>query len=225
MIRSYSQFWYYMNMDILFPFSLEHWLVGEVAQIRCKIAYFASIVYLSNETILPIDSNLIYSILATKTFGIQNTDKKESEQPMSTISLIDLPVEILHRICDSLDITIILRALRYVCKRLHAVTHSYHRYKIDIMSISVSTLKFVSGQIQPEKIISLIVSTDYFNRDQRILFPSIFDMHRFTRLHSLTLLDVPNKDFRKYVQLVPATQVHWDSHEFIINGNFTKFWH
>lgn len=126
---------------------------------------------------------------------------------MSTISLLDLPVEILHLICDHLDTLIILRSIRYVCKRLYAVGNSYNRYKIDISSMPVSVLKYLSSQIRPENIISLTVSTDYWNRDQSTLFRSSFDICRFTQLHLLSLFDVTNNDFQYFFQLIHFSQV------------------
>lgn len=46
-------------------------------------------------------------------------------------SLLTLPIEILHRIYDRLDIQTILFSLRNTCQRLKAVVNSYNRCILD----------------------------------------------------------------------------------------------
>ena len=140
------------------------------------------------------------------------TRNKQIDELMSIISLPDLPVEILHLICDCLDALTIVRSFRYVCKHLHAITDSYNRYTVDITSMSTSALTYLSTQIQPESIISLIFSTDYWSRDQSKLFRSIFDISRFTTLHSLALFDGPDYDRQNSFLLIPVAQVRRDFH-------------
>lgn len=118
---------------------------------------------------------------------------------MSIIYLVDFSVEILHLIFDRIDIIIILRSIRYVCKQLYGVTNSYNRYKIDISLISMSNIKFIFHQIHPENINSLILNDDYYNR---------FDITRFTRLHSLALFNIKNNHLTNYFQHICSFQVH-----------------
>ena len=126
---------------------------------------------------------------------------------MSIISLLDLPVEMLHLICDHLDVLTILRSLRYVCKHLHAVIDNYNRYTIDIRSTRISTFRYICAQIQSENIKSVIFSNDYRHMDRISLFFSIFDMSQFTRLHSLILTNVDESNRSKIFQLITSAQV------------------
>lgn len=129
---------------------------------------------------------------------------------MSQKSLLDLPVEVLHLICDRLDILTIVHSVRYICKHLYAVIDSYNRYTIDITSVSTSALQYLSAQIRPESVNSLIFSTDYRNGDQHKLFCSLFDITRFTRLQSLALSDGAFNDRQKFSALLPLAQVRSD---------------
>jgi hypothetical protein len=112
----------------------------------------------------------------------------------TAISLLDLPVEMLHCICDHLDILTILRSFCYVCKQVYNFIKTYNRYKLNIISMSISDLKFISHQIQSESIISLVISCQYKEPHPFDFFRCIFDMGQFTRLHSLILLDIKDYD-------------------------------
>jgi len=46
-------------------------------------------------------------------------------------SLVTLPVEIVYRILDNLHEINILLSIRDVCRRLNAITDSYHRYQVN----------------------------------------------------------------------------------------------
>jgi len=134
---------------------------------------------------------------------------------MATISLLDLPVELLYCICDHLDILIILRSLRCVCKRLYAVAGTYDRYKLNIASMSMSDLIFISHRILPESITSLIIYSKYTNTNQLEWFRSIFNIRRFTRLHSLTLLNIKDNDVQNFFEHICYFQVRGYFHSFV----------
>lgn len=127
------------------------------------------------------------------------------------MSLLNLPVEILHSICDRLDVLTIVGSFRYVCKYLYDVTDSYNRYTINITSISESALTSLSTRIRPESIISLTFSdADYLKRDQSIHFCSVFDISRLTTLHSLALYDGTDNDRQNVFSLILFGQVRRD---------------
>jgi hypothetical protein len=128
-------------------------------------------------------------------------------ESMSTISLLDLPVEIVHYICDYLDILVIRRSFRYVCKQLYAIISTYDRYKLNITSMSVSELRSISHLIQPTSIISLILSNEYMSANKFELFRSNFDIRGFIRLHSLTLLYVEDTDTHNFTEYIRLFQV------------------
>jgi hypothetical protein len=134
---------------------------------------------------------------------------------MATISLLDLPVELLYGIFDHFDILIILRSLRFVCKKLYAVVATYDRYKLNIASMSMSDLIFISHRILPESIISLTVYSKYTNTNQLEWFQSIFNIRRFTRLHSLTLINIRDNDVQNFFKNICYFQVRGYFHLFV----------
>lgn len=126
---------------------------------------------------------------------------------MSTIVLPDLPVEILHYICNYLDISTILRSLRYVCKRLYAIINTYDRYDLNIDSLSMFDIKLVSRHIQFEDIISLSISRLQANSDKLQILKSIFHARRFTRLNSLNIFNINDSDVQKFFDHIRLCQV------------------
>jgi hypothetical protein len=75
------------------------------------------------------------------------------------MSLVTLPVEVIYRILDYIDIRLILNTFRYVCKQFYMITNTYNRYELDVSSISLNDIKRIAHFIQSEHIISL--SFDY----------------------------------------------------------------
>ncbi len=59
-----------------------------------------------------------------------------------TLSLPTLPVELIYRILDNLDVSTILFSLRNVCIQLNIITDTYHPYKVSLAE--VDTLIFIS---------------------------------------------------------------------------------
>lgn len=70
------------------------------------------------------------------------------------MSLDTLPVEILNRILDHLNILSILLSFRSVCKRFNEISNSYNRYKLDVSSTDI---KRIVRLIQPNRIASIIL--------------------------------------------------------------------
>jgi hypothetical protein len=60
------------------------------------------------------------------------------------MSLVTLPVEVIHRILDHIDIHSILISFRYVCKQFYMITNTYNRYELDISSTSLTDLKRIA---------------------------------------------------------------------------------
>jgi hypothetical protein len=129
------------------------------------------------------------------------THSFQQHTAMSDASLLTLPVELLYRILDHLDMQTILQSLRSVCTRLYSITNSYNRYELNITSISKSDLEFVLRVALPESIISLIFSGSKNNTsDLSNLFFSRCDLSQFIRLHSLTLNKVNDTELWYFVQ-------------------------
>lgn len=77
---------------------------------------------------------------------------------MSSLSLLDLPGEVLHRIFDHLSTQTIFRSLRSTCRQLCPTAYTYDRYELDLDSIRRFDSEIVFDLIRPENIISMIVS-------------------------------------------------------------------
>ncbi len=48
------------------------------------------------------------------------------------LSLHTLPVEMIYRILDTLDVQVVILSLRNVCQRLNTIIDTYHRYQVKL---------------------------------------------------------------------------------------------
>ncbi|CAF2475679.1 unnamed protein product [Rotaria sp. Silwood2] len=106
------------------------------------------------------------------------------------LSLDTLPVEILHRIFDSLDTETILFSVKYVCKRFNLITINYNRYKLNFKTIFKHTFHQLCRITYPENIISLTLSNENQTPGQIELFLSLYRIEEYTRLQSVTLMAI-----------------------------------
>jgi hypothetical protein len=114
----------------------------------------------------------------------------------SISSLTSLPVEILHRIFDSLDASIIVLSLRCTCRRLKAVVNNYERYTLDFRSCSKSDFQLLCRLIDPRKVVSLILSPTEERLNQIELLISSFRIRQFSRIRSLTLNEIEERQLK-----------------------------
>jgi len=121
---------------------------------------------------------------------------------MSTSSLYTLPIELLHRIIDYVDTETIFFSFRNVCKYFYTIINSYNQYKLDFRSMTKPAFHWISHFIQPENVISLVISNEHKTPGQINLFLSLFDINTFTRLRSLTLIEIDNSDLIVYLKHV-----------------------
>ena len=77
---------------------------------------------------------------------------------MSSVSLLDVPPEILHRIFDHLDTPTLVRSLRCVCNRFYDIVNTYNRFDLDSTLLSKLQFECAIHVIRPVNIVSLIVS-------------------------------------------------------------------
>ena len=109
----------------------------------------------------------------------------------SNASLMNLPTELLHRICDFLDAETIVLSFRHVCVQLYAVSETYNRYKLRLNSM----VKMNICRIIPAGNVVLLDFGNEKNAMHRIeLFLSLFDIHQFTRLRSLSIYNINVED-------------------------------
>ena len=145
---------------------------------------------------------------------------------MSNASLPTLPVELLHRIFDHLDIRSILLSIRSVCKNLYAVTNSYDRFKLTSNSFSYSDIRLICRLIQLENIIALDMSYYIDNQGRLRLFSSDFDLRQLTRLNELTLDKMIEIDLANCLQNIAtrsliSLKIYFRNNQKINNGTIT----
>jgi hypothetical protein len=126
---------------------------------------------------------------------------------MSTPSLYTLPIELLHRILDHVDTETVFLSFRNVCKYFHVIIESYNQYKLDFRSIRKRAFHRLRHFIQPENVVSLILSDDHRTSGQINLFLSLFDLNTFTRLRSVTLIQINDTDLIVYLKHISTCSI------------------
>ena len=133
------------------------------------------------------------------------------------MSLLTLPTEILHRILDNLDIHSILVSFRRVCSRFYTITESYHRYELNLCSMSRSDIKLAFHLVQPENVISLVLTNQWQMEDKNKLFFEYYKKEKqFHQIRSLTVNEVASGFFEQLLQFVancPLSSVAIHTHE------------
>lgn len=110
-------------------------------------------------------------------------------------SLSNLPLELLYRILDNLDTETILFHFGHVCQYFRSIIQTYNAYQVNFKSISKRYFHTVCDLIDPKNISSLTLSNDNHTPEQIKLFFAKFRLVEFTRLRSLTLLEIDENDF------------------------------
>ncbi|CAF1029883.1 unnamed protein product [Adineta steineri] len=127
-------------------------------------------------------------------------EKIISSIPMSSICLLDFPVEIFHRIFDYLDTRTIIRSLRCVCRQLNGIVSIYNRYEIDLTLFTKVQCEFILQSIRCENIISLIFSADFKEQsDKADYLLTILNIQQFPCLRSLTLLHINKNELDRFL--------------------------
>ena len=103
-------------------------------------------------------------------------------------SLELFPVEILHRIFDSLDAKTILTSLHGTCRRLETAVNSYNKLVLNCKLISKFDFELVLCSIAPQNVISLTLCNDDQTLSQIELFLARFDIEQFSQLRSLNFI-------------------------------------
>ncbi len=91
----------------------------------CRRMLFRSVFFFSSLSICNITGSFD-DITSTDT----GMERKRNTSITNMSNLLQLPVELLHRILDNLDELTILLSMRNVCIRLNAITDAYHRYQV-----------------------------------------------------------------------------------------------
>lgn len=116
-----------------------------------------------------------------------------------------LPVELLHRIFNSLDARTLLLSIKYVCKRLYSIVDTYNRYQLNFQSISKWNFHRLCQGVRSNDVISLILSDDNRTSGQPALFLSRHPIETYTRLQSITLISIEEPYLKVLLQHLSAT--------------------
>lgn len=109
---------------------------------------------------------------------------------MSRCLLDCFPVEILHTIFSYILAHEILLSFSNISPYLDAILLAYSDYRWDFTSILKDDFDLVCQRIRPDQVTSLVLTDGDDTPGQSKLFLSRFQMEQFTRLRSLTMLDV-----------------------------------
>ena len=112
----------------------------------------------------------------------------------TSVSIQSLPVEILHRIFDSLDAPTILFSIRPVCRSFRAIVNTYDRYTLDFKSISKPNFHLLCRLINPRNVRSLRLFDDSDTPNCINLFISSMRLRQFTQLHSITFSGIEESE-------------------------------
>ena len=132
-------------------------------------------------------------------------------------SIQTLPVEILHRIFDNLDSETIVFSIRPVCRLFRSIINTYDRYVLDFQLVSKSSFYLFCRLIKPENVISLTLSNNERTSNQISLFISLVRLQQFTRLLSLTLLEIDEGQLNfilKSIKLNSITSLSFSIREY-----------
>ena len=109
-------------------------------------------------------------------------------------SLATLPVELLYRLLDYLDVQTIVLSFRYVSKKFYLISNSSNHYNLDLSSTSKSHFDLICRRISRDKVVSITLSDEDTTPGQIGLFLSLFQISDFPQLRSLTLRCINSKD-------------------------------
>ncbi|CAF1073642.1 unnamed protein product [Rotaria sordida] len=124
-----------------------------------------------------------------------------AELVLSTIN-DQLPVEIIYKILDELDIETIFVSLYNVCKRFNSILSTYDKYHFNLKTISLNRFNLICSRIRPEQIIELTLSDDENSPGLIEQFLLRFSLNEFVRLRSLTLIQINNEEYMNLI-LIP----------------------
>ncbi|CAF3417121.1 unnamed protein product [Rotaria socialis] len=109
----------------------------------------------------------------------------------NVVGLDYLPIELIYRILDCLDVQTIFHSLHGVCRRINYTLGTYNRYKFNFQSISKHKFHLIGRLILHEQVISMTLSDGNDTSNQIDLFLSSFDIKKFTiSLKSLKYLSI-----------------------------------
>ena len=144
-----------------------------------------------------------------RSFDFQCTSRSEEQIfrqkiPMMSskpaASLSTLPIEVLHQIFDDLDAPTIIWSIRNVCQRFQAAADIYHRHTLDLTSVSKPVFQQLLNIVPPQAVTALtLFKRDTTPREVEV-FRSLVNIDLFTRLRSLTLLNIDGSSLCRFLR-------------------------
>lgn len=104
--------------------------------------------------------------------------------------LNQFPVEIFYILFDYFTSDEVFRTFFNINDYIDSIIDSYPNHRLHLKSIRKSEFDLLCSHIQPEQVISLILSDDDNTPGLSALLLSRFRLEQFTRLQSLTLIDI-----------------------------------
>lgn len=108
---------------------------------------------------------------------------------MTIFRLNDLPVELFHYFLDYFSTREIFYSFTNVSSYIDAVLKTYTKYRIDFQGIRRDDFDMICQRIKSNQVIALTLSNDEYTPGLVGLFLSRFQIHQFTRLRALKLID------------------------------------
>ena len=121
---------------------------------------------------------------------------------MTEANLLQLPTELIHRIFDHCDIQTLLFSIPPICRHLYNCIDSNDRFQLEFNLNSKRHFRAIHHLVRPESVTSMIYWKNYTFLGGFRLFESLFDIRQFSRLHSLTLHSVSEKQLEYFAQNV-----------------------
>ena len=112
---------------------------------------------------------------------------------MSNSHLNTLPVELLHHVFSYLSAHEIFYAFTNVTSYIDAVLTTYSPNQVNFKSISRGHFDLICQHLIPAQVIALTLSDDKDTPGLTRLFLSRFQIHQFTRLQALRLIEIEPK--------------------------------
>lgn len=107
---------------------------------------------------------------------------------MTEISILSLPMEVIHRIFDFLDFQTILFSIRSVCKRFQDAANQYNRLHVSLEPKQKEIIKSLLSILQPGNVTELSLTKT---------FPSSLPLQQFTQLSSLNIRKIRDSDLEQ----------------------------
>lgn len=134
--------------------------------------------------------------------------KFQSDFFTMNISRLDaLPVELIHHLLSYFSAHEILYSFAHVNSYFDSILASYADYRVNFKAIRRSHFDWICQQIKPDQVIALTLSSDEDTPGLIDIFLSRFQIHQFTRLRGLKLIDI-GADFWEIIITQMVTLKH-----------------